>query len=43
MRRERGQFDVAFLDQNDDKLPASTLKRSSSLVLVEILYCFERQ
>jgi cystathionine gamma-synthase len=35
MRRDRGQFDVAFIDQNDDRALSSTLRRSPSLVLVE--------
>ena len=35
MRRDRGQFNVAFVDQSDDRLLTSTLKRSPSLVLIE--------
>lgn len=35
MRRDRGQFNVVFVDQNDDRLLASTIERSPSLVLVE--------
>ena len=31
----RGQFNVAFVDQSDDRLLTSTLKRSPSLVLIE--------
>jgi len=35
MRRDRGQFNVAFVDQSDNGLLTSTLKRSPSLVLIE--------
>lgn len=35
MRRDRGQFNVAFIDQNDDKQLFSAIKRSPSLVLIE--------
>jgi len=35
MRRDRGQFNVAFVDQSDDSLLTSTLKRFPSLVLIE--------
>ena len=35
MRRDRGQFNVAFVDQSDGRLLTSTLKRSPSLVLIE--------
>lgn len=35
MRRDRGQFDVVFIDQNDGPLLSSTMNRGPSLVLIE--------
>ena len=35
MRRDRGQFNVAFIDQLNDKQLSSVIKRSPSLVLIE--------
>ena len=34
-RRDRGQFDVAYIDQNDDAALSAALDSSSSLVLIE--------
>ena len=34
-RRDRGQFKVAFVDQNDDAALSAALKQSPSLVLIE--------
>ena len=34
-RRDRGQFDVAFIDQNNEEMLAASLRRRPALVLIE--------